>query len=148
MKRSTFLGEGGRRQPGAAAEIDGALEERGLPCRRARRQHRLEQQRRAAIAEIVDQRRLEPWRVLIEQRLHIGLRHIGQRLNAEPHQMQAGAMAIVGISAPRLVKGRDRRSILAEPRTDFAERKPGRGEVRREFGGLQQQLGGGGEISL
>ena len=109
-----LLGKGRRREPGAAAEIDGALEKRRLAGGRSHRQHRLEQQRRAAIAEIVDQRRFEPRRILVEQRLHIGLRHAGHGLGAEPHQPQAGAVAVLGIAGLRLSKGRDRRIVLAE----------------------------------
>ena len=126
-----------------------ALEEGGLACRGAHRQHRLEQQRRPAIAEIVDQRRLEPRRILIEQRLHIGLRHGGQRLGAEPHQPQAGAVAVIGIGGRSAL----RNAAIAASRSpscfaDFAEREPGRGEVRRQFRRLQQQIGGGGQIAL
>ena len=143
-----LLGKGGGGEAGAAAEIDGALEEGGLARRGARRQHRLEQQRRPAIAEIVDQRGLEARRVLIEQRLHIGLRHLGQGLGAEPHQVQAGAVAIVGIGGARLAKRLDRRVALAELLADFAEREPGRGEIRRELDGLHQQIGGGRQVAL
>ena len=57
-------------------------------------------------------------------------------------------MAVVGIGAPRLAERRDRRLVLAELFADFAEREPGRGEVRRQFDRLQQQIGGGGEIAL
>jgi hypothetical protein len=70
-----FLGKGSGRKAGAAAKIDRALEEGGLLYRVARRQHRLEQQRRPAIAEIVHQRAVESRRVLIEQRPHIGRWH-------------------------------------------------------------------------
>ena len=54
----------------------------------------------------------------------------------------------LGIGGLRLAKRRDRRVALAELLADFAEREPGRGEVRRELGRLQQQIGGGGQIAL
>ena len=124
------------------------LKKAGLRAARADRQHRLEQQRRAAIAEIVDQRGLEPRRILIEQRPHIGRRHAGQLLGAEPHQPQAGAVAVVRVGVARPAKRRDRRIALAELFANLAEREPGRGKARREFDRLQQQIGGGGEIAL
>ena len=145
MKRSTSLAKAVAASPVPQPRSIGALEERGLACRRAHRQHRLEQQRRTAIAEIVDQRRFEPRRVLIEQRLHIGLRHARHRLCAEPHQIAGWRHGDRRDQlAPRLAKGRDRRIMLAELLADFAEREPGRSKVRREFGGLQQQIGGRG----
>jgi hypothetical protein len=67
-----IAGKGSGRKPRAAAEIDRAPEIGRLLRGAAHRQHRLEQQRRAAIAEIADQRGLEPRRVLVKQRLHIG----------------------------------------------------------------------------
>ena len=143
-----LLGKRGRRQTGAAAEIDRALEERGLARTGANRQHRLEQQRRAAIAEIIDQSCLEPRRILIEQRLHIGLRHRRHLLGAEPHQAQAGAVAVIGVGGAGPAKRRDRLIALAELFAEFAEREPGRGEIRRQFRGLQQQIGGGDQIAL
>ena len=57
-------------------------------------------------------------------------------------------MAIVGIGGVRLAKRRDRRIALAELLADFAEREPGRGEIRRQLDRLQQQIGGGGQIAL
>ena len=143
-----LLGEGGGRQSSAAAEIDRALEEGRLAHRRARRQHRSEQQRGTAIAEIVNQRGLEFRRVLIEQRPHIGLWHRRHLLGAEPHQPQAGAVPILGIGFFRLSKRRDRRVTLAELPTNFAEREPGGSKAGREFRRLQQQIGGGGEIAF
>ena len=38
--------------------------------------------------------------------------------------------------------------MLAELLADFAEREPGRGEIRRQLDRLLQQVGGGGEIAL
>ena len=38
--------------------------------------------------------------------------------------------------------------MLAELLANFSERKPGGGEAGREFRGLQQQIGGGGEIAF
>ena len=75
-------GEGRRRESRAAAEINGAPEVGGLAHRRAGGQHRLEQQRGAAITEIADQGEFEFRGVLIEQRAHIGLRHVGQRFGS------------------------------------------------------------------
>ena len=57
-------------------------------------------------------------------------------------------MAVIGIAGLRLAKRRDRRIVLAEFFADFAEREPGRGEIRRQFDRLQQQIGGGGQIAL
>ena len=57
-------------------------------------------------------------------------------------------MPVVGIGGARLPEGRDRRIALAELFADFAEREPGRGKAGREFGRLQQQIGGGGKIAL
>ena len=124
------------REPGAAAEVDGTLEESGFANRSARGQHRLEQQRGAAIAEIVDQCGLEPGRILVEQRPQIARRHRRQGFRAEQHQPQAGAVPVVGVGGLRLAKGRDRRIALAELFANFAEREPGRGEVWRKLGGL------------
>ena len=124
------------------------LKKAGLRTARAGGQHRLEQQRGTAIAEIVDQRGLEFRRILIEQRAHIGRRHVGQLLGAQQHQPQAGAVAVLGIGCSRFAKRRDRRIALAELFANFAQREPGRGKAGREFGGLRQQIGGGGEIAL
>ena len=57
-------------------------------------------------------------------------------------------MAVAGIGRARLPKRRDRRVVLAELLADFAEREPGRGEIRRELDRLLQQIGGGGQIAL
>ena len=57
-------------------------------------------------------------------------------------------MAVLGIGVSRFAKRRDRRLALAELFADFAEREPGRGKAGREFGRLQQQIGGGDEIAL
>ena len=136
------------RQSGAAAEVDRAFEECGLAGGGARRQHRPEQQLRAAIAEIVDQRRLEPRRILIEQHPHIGLRHRRQWLGAKPHQMQAGAVPILCIGADRPAERRDRPIALADLFANFAEREPGRWKIRRQLDSLFEQIGGGDQIAL
>ena len=141
-------GEGRRRQSGAAAEIDRAFEERRLARGRSHRQHRLEQQRRAAIAEIADQRGFKPRRILVEQGLHIGLRHAGHRLGAEPHQSKASAVAIAGIAGLGLLIRRDRRLMLAELFADAREREPGGCEIWRQLDRLQQKIGGCGQIAL
>jgi hypothetical protein len=52
--------------------------------------------------------------------------------------MQAGAMAVLGIGSARVAKRRDSRLELAEFSADFAECEPGRGEIRRQLGRLQQ----------
>ena len=57
-------------------------------------------------------------------------------------------MAIFGVRHLRPAKGRDRRLALAELFANFAERKPGGGKAGRQFGRLQQQIGGGDEIAL
>ncbi len=140
--------KGGCRKPGAAAEIDGALEEGGLLFGRSHRQHRLEQQLRRAIVEIAEQHRLEARGILVEQRLHIAPRHLGQWRGAEPHQPDGRAVAIVGIGRARFTECRDRRGALAELLADFAEREPGRGKVRRDFDRLLQEIGGRRQIAF
>ncbi len=57
-------------------------------------------------------------------------------------------MAVVGIGGARFAKRRDRRVAFAELFADFAEREPGRGEVRCELDRLLQQIGGGGQVAL
>ena len=57
-------------------------------------------------------------------------------------------MPVVGIGSQRLAKRRNGRIAFAEPFADFAEREPGRGKAGREFGRLQQEIGGGDEIAL
>ncbi|MEY9125065.1 hypothetical protein ABIA09_004627 [Bradyrhizobium yuanmingense] len=149
VKWSTCLAkEGSGREPGAAAEIDGALEVGGLLGGDARRQHRLEDQRRGAIAEIIDQRVLEPRGVLVEQRLHVGRGHLRHLGIAEPHQVQAGAVLVPGVASPGFTKGRDGLVALAELLTDLAEREPGRGEIRCKLDRLLQEVGRGGKVAL
>ena len=57
-------------------------------------------------------------------------------------------MAIFGIGLARPAKGCYRRPASAEPLTDFAEREPGRREVRRKFDCLRKEVGGGNKIAL
>ena len=140
--------EGAGREPGAAAEIDRAFEERRLLRGSAHRQHRLEQQRRTAITEIADQRRLEARRILIEQRLHIARRHRTDGLDAELHQMQAGAVTVLGIGVTRGTERCDRGVTLAELEPDLAQRVPGRREVRHQLDRLFEQLGSGRQVAL
>src|SRR6202012_4953292 len=85
-------------KPGAAAEVDRAFEEGWLLRLRAHRYHGLEKKLRRAIVEVAEQRGLEARRILIEQRLHITLRHLGELLGAKPHQLDRGAMAIPRIA--------------------------------------------------
>jgi hypothetical protein len=141
-------GESRGSQPRAASKVDRALEERGLPGNRMDPQHSLEKNGRAAIAEFADQRGFEPRRILIEQRLHIGLRHAGQRRCAEPHQPQTCAVAITGIAGLRRAERFDGCGVFAELFAEFAEREPGRGEIRRQFDRLQEQVRSGGQIAL
>src|SRR3954469_8570574 len=141
-------GECARRKPGTATKIDSTLEKGRLADLVAGSHHRLEQQRGAAIVEIVDQRRLEFWRILIEQRPHIGRRHGGELLGAQQHQPQACAVPVVGIGHLRFPKRRDRRSVLAELFANFAERKPGGGKRWGKLGRLQQQIGGGHKVAF
>ena len=140
--------EGGGRKPRPTSEIDGALEQGGLLRGDAGSHHRLEDQRGRAIAEIVDQHVLEARRVLIEQGLHIGLRHLRQLRIAEAYQMQMSAMLIARVGIARFAKGRNRLVALAELRADFAEREPGRGEIRCEFDRLLDEIGGSWQITL
>ncbi len=130
MKWSTSRANAPRRQTGAAAEIDRALEERRPARAGAHRQHRLEQQCRTAIAEIAHQRCLEPRRVLIEQGLHIGLRHRRHSRGAEPHQAQAGAVPVVRIGRAGPAKRGDRFVALAELFAEFPKGEPGGCKIR------------------
>ena len=139
--------EGTRGEPGAAAEIDDATEGRRPVRRGARVEHRRQQQRRAAIAEIVDQCRLELRRILIEQGLHIGRPHAGEIGSAEPHQAQAGAVAIARIGRLRRAKRQDGALAIAEQFADFAEREPCCRKTRRQVRRLDKQVFGGDEIA-
>src|SRR5215472_10588926 len=103
-----LLGEGTGAEPGAAAEIDAAPEECRLLRGDANRDHRLEQKLWRAIAEIAKQRGLEARRILVEQRLHIALRHLAELVRPEPHQVDGCAMAILRIGFARLAEGGDR----------------------------------------
>jgi putative mRNA 3-end processing factor len=85
---------------------------------------------------------------LIEQGLHIGLRHATQRRRAEPHQPEPGAMAITDVAGQRFLERCDGRLALAEFFADAAEREPGGCEIRRQLDRLHQQVGGGGQIAL
>ncbi len=112
--------EGGGSEPRAAAEIDGALEEGRFADRLPGRQHGLEQQRGAAIAEVVDQRLFEFGRVLIKQCTHIGFRHRRQFFGPEQHEVQTGAMPVLGIRDQRFPERRDRRIAFTQPFANFA----------------------------
>jgi hypothetical protein len=57
-------------------------------------------------------------------------------------------MAIPRVGGACVTEGGDRRVVLVEPLADFAEREPRRGEIRRQFRRLQQQIGGGGQIAF
>ena len=111
-------------------------------------EHGLEQQRRTAITEIVDQRRFEFRRVLIEQGTHIGRRHARKLLGAEQHQPQACTVPVVGIGRLRLAKRRDGPFAFAELLPNVSQREPRRGKAGCKVGGLQQQVGGGNQIAL
>src|SRR5262249_56732662 len=114
---------GARAEPGPPTQIDRAVEESGLLRGESPRQHRLEQKLRRAIAEIAEQRRLEARRILIEQRLHIALRHLVKLNGAEPHQPDGGAVAILGIGGASALERRDRLVALLQLLADFAERE-------------------------
>ena len=62
--------------------------------------------------------------------------------------MQAGAVLVVRVGLARFPEGGDGLVALAELLADFAEREPGRGEIRRELERLCQQVGGGGQVAL
>ncbi len=141
-------GEGARRKPGAAAEIDRVLEQSGLPGGDARGDHRLEDEGRRAIVEIVDEHILEMRRILIEQGLHIGLRHLGELLVAQPYQMQAGAVLVLRVGLARFPECGDGLVALTEFLAEFAEREPRGCEIGRELERLLQQVGGGGQVAL
>ena len=57
-------------------------------------------------------------------------------------------MPVLGIRGQSFPKRRDRLIALAQLFANFAERKPGGNKARREIGGLQEQIGGGGEIAF
>ena len=57
-------------------------------------------------------------------------------------------MPILGICDQRFSKRRDRRIALASLFANLPKRKPGGGKAGREFGGLREQIGGGGEIAF
>ena len=57
-------------------------------------------------------------------------------------------MAVAGIAGLRVLIGRNRRFLLAELFADIGEREPGGREIRRQLDRLQQQIGGGGQITL
>ena len=57
-------------------------------------------------------------------------------------------MPVLGIGCLRFAKRRDRRIALAELFANFAQREPGGGKAGGKFGGLQQKIGGGGQIAL
>src|SRR3954447_6799865 len=85
------FGERASRKSGPTAEVDRLLEEGGFAGGVAGGQHRLEQKRGAAIAEVTDQRGLEFWRILIEQRPNISLRHRCNTFIAKQHEPQTAA---------------------------------------------------------
>ena len=124
------------------------LKSAGLRAAASHRQHGLEQQRRAAIAEFIHQRGFKPRRILIEQGLHIGLRHAGHWFGAKPHQSKSGAVAVIGIAGLGLLKRRDGRIMLAELFADIGEREPGGREVRRQLDRLHQQISRRRQIAL
>ena len=66
---------------------------------------------------------------------------------AEPHQAQAGAVAIAGIGRLRRAKRQDGALAIAELLADFAQREPGRRKARREVRRLHKQILGGDEIA-
>ncbi|MGY3362617.1 hypothetical protein ACVWZK_009280 [Bradyrhizobium sp. GM0.4] len=148
MNWSTCLAKAAAASPVPQPRSMARLKQGGLLRGDAGSHHRLEDQRRRAIAEIVDQHVLEARGVLIEQGLHIGLGHLGQLRIAEAYQMQMSAMLIARVGLARFAKGRNGLVALAELRADFAEREPGRGEIRRNLDGLLQQVGGGRQIAL
>ena len=56
-------------------------------------------------------------------------------------------MAIRRVRVARFPEGLDRRIAVAELLPDLAKREPGRGEIRRQFDGLLQQVGRGRQIA-
>ena len=148
MRRSTFLENAAAASPVPQPRSMARLKKAGFSGPDPRRQHRLEQQIRSPIAELADQRGLEPRRILIEQCLYVGRWHRRYVLGAEPHQMQAGAVPILGVGGVRVAKRRHGRLALAELPADLAEGKPGRGKFRRQLDCLKKQIGGGGQIAL
>ena len=57
-------------------------------------------------------------------------------------------MPVVGVCRLRLAKGRDGFVAVAELLANVSQREPCRGKAGCEVGGLQQQVGGGGEIAF
>ena len=55
-------------------------------------------------------------------------------------------MIVLRVRVARLFKRGDGAASVAEPIADRAERKPGRGELRRQRDGLRQNIGSAGKI--
>src|SRR5262249_16708760 len=100
--------------------------------RRCRGAQRLAQYLRPAVAEALDQRLIETRGILIEQAAHINRRHGGCRIGgAEACKLQRRTVTVTRIGLQGSPKGLDRTVAIAALRADFAERKPGRRELRR-----------------
>ena len=85
---------------------------------------------------------------MIEQRLHIALRHLVELFGTKPHQPDRSAVTISGSARAGFLERRDRLVVLLELLADFAKGEPGRGEIRCKLDRLLQQVGSGGQIAL
>ncbi len=142
-------GEGGGGKPGAAAEIDGAIEEGRLARGGAHRQHRLEQQRRAAIVEV------------IQQRLHRSAAHIDRTATAHrpsaspPMARRRAASAQASRHGGPASRPRARGETQRSPRRcspSCSRISPSVNQAEAKFGAssmaCMQQIGGGNKIAL
>ncbi len=102
----------------------------------------------AAIVQPFRERSVVALGILVEQPADIRFGHCrGCFAEAEPRQLQARAVIIVGVGVAGLRERRDRAVAVAEPVADGAKREPGRGEVRRELHRLRQDIGRRGKVA-
>ena len=134
--------ERGAAETGTAAEV----QHRAKAHRASGRAHhgfdRVVQQRRAAIIQALGERRVVAGGILVEQPANIGFGHSGRRFaGAEPRQLQSRAMIILRIGVARLPERGNGAVAVAELVADGAQCEPGRGKARRQFHGLDQDIG-------
>ena len=124
-------------QAGAAAEI-----QHGTEAERLRHTaHRLEQELRPAIAEVL-QHGIEAGRMLIEQAAHVGGGHLRCGLaGAEPRQMEPRAVIVLRVGRARLLERGDRARAVPQHVADRAQCEPRGRERGRELQGLHQKVG-------
>ncbi len=121
------------RKPGPAAEVHGP--------RKAPPRQRLGQKPGRAVAQLVDQRRVETRCVLVEECLDESRRHrLGHRHLAGEVALQPRAQPVLGIGPQRPVPGRHRRRRIAQRLVPFAQPEPARRPVGRALHRLAQQF--------